>query len=379
MRIPIALACASLSLCLALGGTTAADEKKEKTPMPGEPLTDAQVTKFARVALAGITREYPNKPGNVMAGPEHVESPRAMHPAFYGCFDWHSAVHGHWTLVRLMRLHPDWTEARAEVIKAVGGNLTAANLKQEAAYFERPYAQAFERTYGWAWLLRLAQELRAWDHDLGRAWAQNLAPLETTIVKLAKAYLPKLRMPIRSGQHVDTAFGLAFFLDYARAVKDGELEALCIERAKAWYAQDEDYPFRYEPSGHDFFSAGLNVADLMRRVLEPKAYAAWIETYLPTLASGKLGPWTQPATVEDVTDGHLVHLAGLNLTRGWTMRGIASALPKGHGGRAHLERLAREHTAGGLGYVFSGDYAGEHWLGSFAVYLLTDAGLPAPR
>ena len=334
-----------------------------------------QVTQFARVALAGITREYPNKPGNVMNSAADVASPRAMHPAFYGCFDWHSAVHSHWALVRLLRLHPDWTEARDEVVEALAGNLTAENLAAEAAYFEREHAQAFERTYGWAWLLRLAQELRAWDDDHGRTWAGNLAPLESKIVTLTKGYLPKLRIPIRSGQHVDSAFGVAFFHDYARAVGDAELEAICVERATTWYADDVKYPFGYEPSGHDFFSAGLNVADLMRRVMEPAAFAAWIDVYLPSLPTGELGPWTQPATVEDVTDGHLVHLAGLNLTRAWTMRGIASALPAGHGGRAHLERLAAEHTAGGLGYVFSGDYAGEHWLASFAIYLLTNAGL----
>ncbi|MDF1702751.1 MAG: DUF2891 domain-containing protein [Planctomycetota bacterium] len=360
-------------------GTAWAGDGDETAPRPGEDLRAAQVTKFARVALAGITREYPNKPGNVMASAADVRSPRAMHPAFYGCFDWHSAVHGHWTLVRLLRLHPTWTEARAEVVKAVGANLTAKNLAAEAAYFDGKYNASFERTYGWAWLLRLAQELRAWDDDLGRAWARNLRPLETRIVALAKAYLPKLRIPIRSGQHTDTAFGLAFFLDYARAVKDTELEALCLERAKHYYTRDTDYPTRYEPSGHDFFSAGLNAADLMRRVLAPEAFATWIEAYLPTLATGALGPWTEPASVEDVTDGHLVHLAGLNLTRAWTMRGIAAALPAKHAGRAHLERLAQAHTEGGLGYVFSGDYAGEHWLGSFAVFLLTDAGLAPAR
>lgn len=332
------------------------------------------VTKFARVALAGITREYPNKPGNVMNTAADVESPRAMHPAFYGCFDWHSAVHSHWALVRLLRLHPEWTEARDAVTSALGRNLTAEHLATEAAYFDREHAQAFERTYGWAWLLRLAQELRAWDDDHARTWARNLAPLETKIVTLTKAYLPKLRIPIRSGQHVDSAFGLTFFHDYARAVGDADLEALCVERAKTWYADDENYPVRYEPSGHDFFSAGLNVADLMRRVMAADAFAAWIDVYLPSLATGALGPWTQPATIEDVTDGHLVHLAGLNLTRAWTMRGIAGALPEAHPGRAHLERLADAHTEGGLAYVFSGDYAGEHWLGSFAVYLLTGAG-----
>ncbi len=369
--------CAPLLLLLLfhLCAPPLSDAEEPAAPTPGETLHDAQVTKFARVALAGISREYPNKPGNVMATAADVRSPKEMHPAFYGCFDWHSAVHGHWTLIRLLRLHPKWTATRTEVVAVVGGHLTAENIRKETAYFDAKHNQSFERTYGWAWLLRLAQELRAWDDDLGRTWAKNLAPLEARIVALSKAYLPKLRLPIRMGQHTDTAFALAFFLDYARAAKDAPFEALCVERAKTYYTKDTDYPIRYEPSGHDFFSAGLNVADLMRRVLDAKGFATWLQAYVPGLASGALSTWAEPATVEDVTDGHLVHLAGLNLTRGWTMRGIASALPAKDPGRRTLERLALAHTKGGLGYVFSGDYAGEHWLGSFAVYLLTDAGL----
>ncbi len=334
-------------------------------------MTDDQVTRFAEVALGCITREFPNKPGNVVSGPEDVLGPRAMHPAFYGCFDWHSAVHGHWTLVRLLKLSPTWTAKRAEVIAAVGGNLTAENLRKETAYFDAKSNQSFERTYGWAWLLQLAQELRTWDDDLGRTWAANLRPLEDRIVALATAYLPKLSIPVRSGEHRDTAFGLTFLLDYARAVKHAELEALCIERATTYYGKDTDYPVRYEPSGHDFFSAGLNVADLMRRVLSSTDYSAWLDGFLPGLASRELEGIATPASVSDVTDGKLVHLAGLNLTRAWTMHGIATSLPKGDARRAYLRELAKAHQEAGLGYVFSGDYAGEHWLGSFAVYLLS--------
>jgi len=298
-----------------------------------------------------------------------------MHPAFYGCFDWHSAVHGHWMLVRLLRLYPDVKELRDEAVPALSKNLTAENLKQEAAYFEPKENQSFERTYGWAWLLCLARELHAFDDPIGRTWAANLAPLEERLVELAKAYLPKLGIPVRSGEHRDTAFGLAFFLDYARAVKDTQLETLLLERAKHYYAHDEDYPVRYEPSGHDFFSAGLNEADLMRRVLEPKAYSTWLDRFLPGLRTKKLAGIATPATVTDVTDGKLVHLAGLNLTRAWTMRGIASTLPQEDPRRAYLADLAAAHVQAGFDYVFTGHYAGEHWLASFAVFLVTDAGL----
>ncbi len=341
---------------------------------PGRPLSAAQVSRFARVALAGISREYPNKPGFVLTGPAAVRGPRATHPAFYGCFDWHSAVHGHWMLVRLLKLHPEWTAEREAVIAALDANLSAENLATEAAWFDAPENRSFERTYGWAWLLRLAQELRTWEHDLGRSWSANLSPLERKIVTLAKAYLPKLTLPIRSGEHRDAAFGLALFLDYARAVGDAELATLCAARAKQWYGEDVDYPVRYEPSGHDFFSAGLNEADLMRRVLPAAEFRRWLDAFLPGLARQDLGPLAVPAQVSDVTDGKLVHLAGLNLTRAWTLRGIAGALAAGDERRAWLEAVAQAHTDAGLGYVFSGHYAGEHWLASFAVYLLTDAG-----
>ncbi len=361
------LACAALA-ALACAAHAAPEEKSTRTALDA-----AHASKFAKIALAGITREYPNKPGNVLADAEDVVSPREMHPAFYGCFDWHSAVHGHWTLVRLLKRFPEGLANRDAIVKALGGNLSRENLEKETAYFEPKHNQSFERTYGWAWLFRLAQELRTWDHELGRTWAANLKPLESRLVALMKAHLPKLQFPIRSGEHRDTAFGLAFTIDYARAVKDTELEELACARARAYYAKDRDYPVRYEPSGHDFFSAGLNEADLMRRVLEPAAYGKWLDAFLPGLAKRDLGPVAKPASVTDVTDGKLVHLAGLNLTRAWTLNGIASVLPDDDPRRAYCLEIARAHTQAGVDYVFTGHYAGEHWLASFAVYLLTDA------
>jgi hypothetical protein len=224
-------------------------------------------------------------------------------------------------------------------------------------------------------LLCLARELRTWEHEDARRWARHLRPLEKRIVGLWRAYLPKQALPIRSGEHRDTAFGLAFALDYARAAKDTAFEESLERRARAYYLEDTDYPLRYEPSGHDFFSAGLNEADLMRRVLEPEAYRVWLDRFLPGLRGRDLGPVAVPASVTDVTDGKLVHLAGLNLTRAWTLRGIAAALAPDDARRAWLAEVAAAHVQAGLGYVFSGDYAGEHWLASFAVFLLTDAGL----
>lgn len=356
------------ALLLTAGATSAG-------PASADTLGATEASKFAGIALAGITREYPNKPGNVLGGPESVRSPREMHPAFYGCFDWHSAVHGHWMLVRLLRRFPKGLEKREAIVAALDANLSKANLEKETRYFDDKLNHSFERTYGWAWLLRLAQELRVWDHHLGRIWAARLAPLEARIVELMQAYLPKLKIPIRSGEHRDTAFALAFTIDYAEAVGNKPLAALAKERALTYYEKDRDYPVRYEPSGHDFFSSGLNEADLMRRVLPGSEYTAWLDRFLPGLRKGKLEGISEPASVEDVTDGKLVHLAGLNLTRAWTLRGIASTMRADDPRRAYVGELARAHTKAGRAYVSTGHYAGEHWLASFAVYLLTDAGI----
>lgn len=341
------------------------------TATAGIMLDISAADKFARLALANLDREYPNKPGEVMRGPQDVLSPRTMHPAFYGCFDWHSSVHGHWMLVRLLRLHP--TLPVADEIRArLSAHLTAANLATEAAYFEIKENKSFERMYGWAWTLRMAGELKSWDNPDARQWSQNLQPLENKLVALTKDYLRRLTYPIRTGVHPDTAFALAQILDYARTVKDAELEHIIVERAKTYYFTDCDYPTEYEPSGEDFFSPGLNVADLMRRALPPKEFSRWLNHYMPRLRRGDLGAWATPAEVSDLTDPRIVHLVGLNLSRAWSMQGVASALPTKDKRRTSLERAATAHVEAGLKYVFSGHYEGEHWLATFAVYCLSN-------
>lgn len=373
----------SLAIVLAIAVSSCAfssspDAEPQAEPdglVPGSRLSDAQVSAFANLALRGMFQEFPNKPGNVVAGPEDVLSPRAMHPAFYGCFDWHSSVHGHWMLVRLLKLYPDSSLA-PKIRESLAKNLTAENLAAEAAYFEPKHNRSFERTYGWAWLLRLAAELHTWDDPDGKRFAANLRPLEDRIVELSKDFLPLLTWPIRTGQHPDTGFALAQFLDYARTVGDTELETLVVERSRHFYEGDTDYPVRYEPSGFDFFSSGLNEADLMWRVLDEDAYSKWLDGFFPTLSSGSLGNLLTPERVSDVTDGKLVHLAGLDLVRAWTFQGIANALPADDPRVPVLRRSIRDHCRVGLEYVQSGDYAGEHWLASFAVYLLTEVGRP---
>lgn len=337
-------------------------------------LSGEQAETFMGVALAGLEREYPNKLGQVLTGVEDLRSPRDLHPVFYGHFDWHSSVHGHWSLVRLAKRFPE-VAGRLKVKEVLDGRFTEAGLKAEAGYFEKKENRSFERMYGWAWALRLAVELRSWDDDAARRWVKHYLPLEETIVELAKGYLPKLDWPIRTGVHPDAGWAFGQFLDYARAVGDREFEALVVAKASGFYGGDRDYPVAYEPSGNDFFSSGLNEADVMRRVLGAREFGVWLDGFFPGLAERKMGNLLEPVSVSDVADGHLVHLAGLNLNRAWTMAGVAAVLPEGDARRVVLEESAERHTRAGLGYVTSGHYEGEHWLASFAVYVLTGVGI----
>jgi hypothetical protein len=333
-------------------------------------LTRDNASAFAKLALKGIRKEYPNKPGDVLNGEADVKSPRAMHPAFYGCFDWHSSVHGHWMLVRLLRKFPDLPEQK-EIRAALAENLTANNLQAEADYFKQPNRKSFERTYGWAWLLKLAEELHTWDDVQGKEWSGNLQPLADTIVARYLAFLPKQMYPIRTGVHPNTAFGLSFALDYARTVKHKELSERIEERSRTYYVKDIDAPARWEPDGADFFSPSLMEADLMRRVLPAAEFQTWLGKYLPRLAKGEPKNLFEPATVTDRSDPQIVHLDGLNLSRAWCMRNIAKALPANDPARKVLTEAAARHAEAALKHVASGDYAGEHWLASFAVYLMS--------
>ena len=335
-------------------------------------MNQQQASAFAQLALKGIQKEYPNKLGHVLNADADNKTPRALHPAFYGSFDWHSSVHGHWMLVRLLRRFPELPEK--EQIRAVlAKHLTAKNLQIEADYFNQPNRQSFERTYGWAWALKLAEELHGWDGTDAKAWSKNLQPLADMLVARYLAFLPKQTYPIRSGVHPNTAFGLAFALDYARTTDHKGLRELIEERSRTYYAKDVDAPARWEPDGADFFSPSLMEADLMRRVLPAKEYHAWLKRYLPGIAKGEPKTLFAPATVTDRSDPQIVHLDGLNLSRAWCMRGIASALPKSDPARKALTESAATHAEAALRHVASGDYAGEHWLASFAVYLLTTA------
>jgi hypothetical protein len=333
-------------------------------------LSESQASHFARLALKCVAREYPNKPEHVMNDWRDVQSPRTLHPAFYGCYDWHSSVHGHWMLVRLLRMFPNLPEA-PEIRKALGANLTAENIRIEVAYLQQPNRQSFERTYGWAWLLKLAEELQGFNDAEAKSWSENLQPLVDALVSRYISFLPNQTYPIRTGVHPNTAFGLAFAFDYAQTVNNEKLAAVVGERSRAYFSKDRNYPAMWEPGGEDFFSPALMEADLMRRVLKPAEFRRWFHHFLPQLAAGAPKTLLRPAVVTDRSDPKLVHLDGLNLSRAWCMRSIASALPRNDGGRSTLAASADLHAKDALAHVGSGDYAGEHWLASFAIYLLS--------
>ena len=333
-------------------------------------LSEKQASHFAALALKCVSREFPNKPEHVINDAADVKNPKLLHPAFYGCYDWHSSVHGHWMLVRLLRTFPGLAEA-PQIRNALNSNLTAQNILTEAAYFKQPNRQSFERTYGWAWLLKLAEELHSWDDADGRNWARNLQPLTDAIVNAYAVFLPKQTYPIRTGVHPNTAFGLAFAIDYAQAVNDQKLASLLDERSRSYFAKDTNYPGSWEPGGEDFFSPALMEADLMRRVMKPAEFARWFHRFLPGVSNGAVASLLQPAVVTDRSDPKLVHLDGLNLSRAWCMGDIANALPRSDPARAVLTKAAAKHAIDALAHVASGDYAGEHWLASFAVFLLS--------
>jgi hypothetical protein len=362
-----------LSVVVGLGGAgaTAAQE----VGMSDEGI-DA-LGRFAALALECVHKEYPNKIAHVLQGDDDVAPPRELTPAFFGCYDWHSSVHGHWLLARLARVRPDEEFAPA-ARAALERSLSAANIEREVEYLAGDGRVSFERPYGLAWLLQLAAELREWDDAAARVWSRNLEPLESAAAERIRDWLPKLAYPIRAGEHSQSAFAFGLILDWARIAGDTETEALLSETALRLYAGDRDCPLRYEPSGQDFLSPCLAEADLMRRVLGPAEYADWLESFLPGIPPDDRSVWLVPAIVTDRSDPKLAHLDGLNLSRAWMLEGILSGLPAEDPRLPSLRSAADQHRQRGLEGVTGEFYEGGHWLGSFATYLVTGRGLPAP-
>lgn len=343
--------------------------------LAAQTLDAAFAERFGGLALTCVHQEYPNKISHVMQGDDDLAPPRELTPAFFGCYDWHSSVHGHWLLTRLARLRPG-TELAERARAALERSLTATNITGEVAYLQADGRTSFERPYGLAWLLQLAAELREWDDPYAHRWARTLAPLERAAADRLMEWMPKLTHPIRIGEHSQTAFAFGLIRDWAATAADTAMLALIDERVHALYLGDRDCPLAYEPSGQDFLSPCLAEADLVRRVLGPDEFAAWLGAFMPGIpASDDGGAWLEVAVVTDPTDPKLAHLDGLNLSRAWMLDGIIAGLPAGDARLPALRSAATAHREAGLAAVTGEHYEGGHWLGSFAMYLVTRRGV----
>jgi hypothetical protein len=326
-------------------------------------LTFKEGNRLASLPLECMQVEYPNKLNQSLNDSTHIETPKELHPAFYGCYDWHSSVHGHWSLVSLLKQFPTLHEA-ASIRQKLIINISQEHILQEVAYFKMEGNSTFERTYGWAWILKLAEELHIWDDPLARDLERNLQPLTHYLIEAYINFLPKLNYPIRVGEHSNTAFGLRLALDYAETLGHIELQQAIKSNAVRFYASDVNCPLDWEPSGFDFLSPCLEEANLMRSLYSPNEFKIWFDTFLPELSDPEYS--LKPEEVSDRTDGKLVHLDGLNFSRAWCLYGIAKAIPE----YPHLNRIASEHIEYSLPNIVDGNYSGTHWLGSFALNAL---------
>ena len=310
-----------------------------------------------------ISVEYPNKLGNVLGSDADLKTPKQLRPIFYGCFDWHSSVHGFWSIVKLMKNFPE-LDQNNEVRNELNQLITAENVAVEMAFFNDKNNKNFERTYGWAWLLQLQMELNHWQDKDAQIWAKNLRPLSDLIIVRYKEYLPKLVYPIRTGTHDNTAFGLSLAIDYARSVNDKTFEKVIIDNANRLYLKDKSCNIAFEPSGSDFLSACLEEALIMSKIQQNDEYKKWLKGFLPQLQKKNFD--LKPGVVSDRTDGHLVHLDGLNFSRATALYQIEHKLPE----LKHLNKIAQNHLNYSLNNITNDDYMGSHWLGTFALYAL---------
>ncbi len=330
--------------------------------------------KLAHLALECVHKEYPNKISHTMQSDIDLKPPRELTPSFYGCFDWHSSVHGHWLLVRLAKLYPE-KDLSVQSIEILNQSFAKENLLIEKDYFQGTGRTAFERPYGLAWLLQLVAELEEWDdNQTAIQWRENIKPLENIVMERIVSWLPKLTYPVRSGQHSQTAFALGLFYDWAIITNNIKVSELIKNRSLNFYYDDKNCPLNYEPSGSDFLSPCLAEADLMRRILAPNEFAQWLGDFLE-IPSEKNTVWIEPAIVSDRSDPKLAHLDGLNLSRAWMLEGIATGLPMDDPRKDILINSALQHANIALDAVTGEFYEGGHWLGSFATYLVTQRGL----
>lgn len=333
-------------------------------------LTTEMASKLASMPLKCINQEYPNKTAHVInSEKDAILTPKELHPSFYGCFDWHSSVHGHWMLLRLLRTVPD-LENKNKIISILEESFSPEKIKEEASYFTKyQVAQNFERTYGWAWILKLDEELARWNHPKAKIWHQNLKPLTDEILRLWKAYLPKQTYPNRTGVHPNTAFAMSFAIDWARQVGDKSFEKELSEKAKIFYLNNTKTPAYLEPDGSDFFSPSLEIAELMSRILPQKDFEKWLNQFYEKRSLENI---EQIPIISDVNDYQTVHLVGLSFSKAWAMKNIINTLPEKNAIRKRFEISREKFIENSLPIIFQGNYGGDHWLASFAVYAITN-------
>jgi len=336
------------------------------TPSKGQStimrLDQEMASRLAKIPIACLNKEFPNKLNQVLGDPADLKNPEELHPAFYGCFDWHSSVHGHWMLIKLVKLFPDMPE-KDQIFRIMDQNLSPENINSEIEYFQGEYNKTFERTYGWAWLLKLTQELNDWDHTKGRIWLKNIMPLAELIREKYIDFLPKLTYPIRTGEHPNTAFGLSLAYDYASSLNDADFKELIESRSKNYYLDDKNCPISWEPNGFDFLSPCLEEANLIQKILNKEQFQVWIADFIPDFSS------ITPAIVSDRSDPKIVHLDGLNFSRTWCLFGISNAIEESL--KDELIQKAVNHFNASFPHLSSGNYEGEHWLTSFAILAIT--------
>ncbi len=339
---------------------------KKSVPEEAVTLDLIQANRLAGLPLKCMQVEYPNKTGQVLNDSADLGTPKQLHPAFYGCFDWHSSVHGHWSLVKLLKDFPE-LEHRDSIILQLEQNISKQNIQGEMVYFNREQEYSYERMYGWTWLLKLQEELDTWNSDEGKEMAQNLQPLTDLLISRYIEFLPKLNYPIRVGTHTNSAFGMSFAYDYAVHAKNAELKSIITQTARKLYLKDKNCPISWEPDGFDFLSPCLEEVTLMQRILPRDEFLFWINDFLPQLKNRNFS--MEVAKVSDREDGHLVHLDGLNFSRAWVFYKLADELPGEYG---HLKQEGDKHLAYSLLSITDGSYEGEHWLASFALYALSE-------
>ncbi len=358
-----------IGVLIILSGLISCSTTQQKSvatyPLPILNLSEAN--RLAQLPLHCVETEYPNKLNQTIGSDADLQSPQQLHPIFYGCFDWHSAVHGYWSMVSLLKNFPDLD--RAEEMRAVlKNNITSTKVALEVEYFHGKLNQSWERTYGWAWLLKLAEELHTWNDPLARQVEHDLQPLTDIIVERFKDFVPKLYYPIRVGEHPNTAFGLSFAYDYAKTVNDKDFMTLIEKRAMDFYASDYACPMNWEPGGFDFLSPCLQEVDIMRKILKAKDFEPWLQKFLPQLSQSDYD--LEVGIVSDRTDGKLVHLDGVNFSRAWCLYGLGLQYPA----YQHLINIANKHVQYSLPNLVGDSYEGGHWLASFAIYALNQLG-----